>query len=76
VRDPPIECLTPRQREVAALVAEGLTNREIAARLVLERGTVANHVEAILQRLGFHHRTQIATWAVITGLYRPLTDDA
>jgi DNA-binding NarL/FixJ family response regulator len=56
--------LTPRQREVAALITEGLSNSEIALRLVLEPGTVANHVGNILSRLGFRSRTQIATWAL------------
>lgn len=52
--------LTPRQREVARLVASGLTNQEIAERLVLTSGTVANHVESILRRLGFRSRAQVA----------------
>ena len=52
--------LTPRQREVAGLIASGLTNLEIAERLVLTPGTVANHVEGILRRLGFRSRTQVA----------------
>ena len=55
--------LTSRQREVAALVQQGLTNAEIAQQLVLEPGTVANHVRSILLRLGFRSRTQIAVWA-------------
>jgi len=62
--------LTARQREVAACIAEGLTNEEIAERLVLLNGTVANHVAAILNRLGLRNRTQIAAWAVERGLYR------
>jgi DNA-binding NarL/FixJ family response regulator len=67
--------LTRRQQEVARLVAAGLSNEEIAARLVLVRGTVSNHVEAILGRLGFHRRTQIAAWATARGLHRPNADD-
>jgi len=62
--------LTPRQREVAACIAEGLTNEEIADRLVLVNGTVANHVQAILTRLGLRNRTQLAAWAVERGLYQ------
>ena len=54
--------LTPRKREVAALVAQGLTNAEIARQLVLSEGTVANHVQDILQRLGVRRRTQLAAW--------------
>ena len=60
--------LTPRQREIAPLLAEGLSN-EIAERLSLVPGTVANHVEAILDRLRLNNRTQIAVWAVEPGLY-------
>ena len=60
--------LTPRQRDVAGLVRQGLTNMEIAERLVLEPGTVANHVGAILERLGFRSRSQIAAWAAERGL--------
>jgi len=60
--------LTPRQREVAALIARGLTNQQIADRLVLTKGTVANHVEHILARLSSSSRTQIAVWAVQQGL--------
>ena len=62
--------LTRRQQEVAACVAEGLTNEEIAERLVLTPGTVGNHMEAILKRLGLKNRTMLATWAVEHGLYR------
>ena len=60
--------LTSRQRDVAGLVRQGLTNMEIAERLVLESGTVANHVAAILDRLGFRSRSQIAVWAAERGL--------
>lgn len=54
--------LTRRQWEVAELVALGLTNQEIAARLVLSRRTAETHVEHILTRLGFTSRAQIAAW--------------
>jgi DNA-binding NarL/FixJ family response regulator len=67
--------LTPRQREVAACIAAGLTNDEIAERLVLVNGTVANHVVAILNRLALRNRTQIAAWAVERGLYRSADAD-
>jgi DNA-binding CsgD family transcriptional regulator len=63
--------LTPRQREVAVLVAAGLTNMEIAQRLVLTPGTVANHVESILRRLGFRSRTQVAALLGDPNLARP-----
>jgi predicted ATPase/DNA-binding CsgD family transcriptional regulator len=54
--------LTPREREVAGLVAQGLTTREIAERLVIAPGTAALHVEHIRAKLGFHTRAQIAAW--------------
>ena len=50
--------------EVAAFVAEGLTNREIAAQLTIAEGTVGVHVVHILNKLGFHSRAQIAAWTV------------
>jgi DNA-binding CsgD family transcriptional regulator len=52
--------LTPREREVAQLVADGLTNDEIAQRLVLTPGTVANHVAHILAKQGLRSRVQLA----------------
>jgi non-specific serine/threonine protein kinase len=54
--------LTPREREVAALVAEGRTNKEIAAALVISLRTAEGHVENILAKKGFSTRTQIARW--------------
>ncbi|MGW5240676.1 ATP-binding protein [Monashia sp. NPDC004114] len=63
MRVAPSEPLTVREREVAALVAQGLSNREIAACLVLSERTAANHVQHILTKLGFTNRSQIAVWA-------------
>jgi predicted ATPase/DNA-binding CsgD family transcriptional regulator len=54
--------LTRREREVAALVAQGMSNRRIAAALVLSPRTVDGHVEHILAKLGFGSRTQVAAW--------------
>ncbi|TDO46201.1 regulatory LuxR family protein [Kribbella sp. VKM Ac-2527] len=54
--------LSPREVEVAGLVAEGLTNRQIAERLVISERTAQNHVQHILTKLGFATRSQIATW--------------
>jgi DNA-binding CsgD family transcriptional regulator len=62
--------LTRRQQEIAVCIAEGLTNEQIAQRLVLSPGTAANHVEHILRRLGLRSRVQIGVWAVERGLYR------
>jgi len=53
--------LTRRQREVAALIAEGLSNKQIARRLSIERATVKNHVHNILVKLGASHRDEVAT---------------
>jgi DNA-binding CsgD family transcriptional regulator len=54
--------LTPRQLQVAALVADGLTNRQIAGRLGIEERSAEGHVERIRPRLGVRSRAQIATW--------------
>ncbi|WP_345342917.1 ATP-binding protein, partial [Rhodococcus olei] len=54
--------LTRRERQVADLVAEGLTNKAIASRLVISPRTADGHVEHILTKLGFTSRTQIAAW--------------
>jgi DNA-binding CsgD family transcriptional regulator/tetratricopeptide (TPR) repeat protein len=62
-RDRGAGVLSPRELEVADLVAEGLSNPAIAGRLYLSRPTVARHVAHILTKLGFSSRTQIAAWA-------------
>jgi non-specific serine/threonine protein kinase len=54
--------LTARQREVAQMVAAGMSNKDIAAKLVISLRTAEGHVEAILTKLGFNTRTQIANW--------------
>jgi DNA-binding CsgD family transcriptional regulator/GTPase SAR1 family protein len=54
--------LTAREREVAALVASGLSNKEIAAKLVISERTAEGHVERILGKLEFRSRSQIASW--------------
>jgi DNA-binding NarL/FixJ family response regulator/Tfp pilus assembly protein PilF len=60
--------LTPREREVAALVAQGLSNRQIAARLVVSERTADVHVSNILHKLDLSSRAQLAAWAVRAGL--------
>jgi signal transduction histidine kinase/DNA-binding CsgD family transcriptional regulator len=62
------QALTPRQRHVAALVARGLTNQQIATELVITQGTAANHVQQILSRLGLASRAELAVWASQRGL--------
>ncbi|MFJ8820933.1 LuxR C-terminal-related transcriptional regulator [Streptomyces sp. NPDC102467] len=59
-RSGPADGLTPRERQVAALVSKGLTNREVAAELVVSKRTIDSHVEHILTKLGFTSRSQIA----------------
>jgi DNA-binding NarL/FixJ family response regulator len=54
--------LTRRELEVADLVAEGLTNREIASRLFLSERTAQNHVQHILVKLDLPNRSQVAVW--------------
>lgn len=58
----PAAALTRREWEIAELIAEGLSNREIATKLVIAQRTAENHVEHILTKLGFTSRTQIAAW--------------
>ena len=59
--------LTRREREVAALIARGLTNRQIAEELFIAERTADTHVEHILAKLGLGSRTQVATWVVEQG---------
>jgi non-specific serine/threonine protein kinase len=57
-----ISVLTKREQEIADLVAAGLSNREIAAKMVISQRTAEGHIEHILTKLGFSSRTQIAAW--------------
>ena len=60
--------LTPRERQVAAQIAYGKSNREIAVVLFLSERTIETHVHNVLSKLGFTSRAQIAVWAVSKGL--------
>jgi len=62
VADPPSAVLTRREQEVADLVAQGRSNRDIAAVLVISRRTAESHVDHILTKLGLANRAQIAAW--------------
>jgi DNA-binding NarL/FixJ family response regulator len=63
--------LTAREREVMVLVAEGLTNAEIGARLFMSPATARTHVSRILTKLGARDRTQLVVLAYESGLVRP-----
>ena len=56
--------LSSREHEVAVLLARGLTNRQVAAELVIAERTASTHVAHILNKLRFSRRTQIAAWAI------------
>jgi non-specific serine/threonine protein kinase len=60
--------LTQREQEVAVLIAHGLTNRQIAARLVIAPRTAENHVQHIFDKVGVSSRAQVAAWVVLQGL--------
>jgi DNA-binding CsgD family transcriptional regulator len=60
--------LTPTELQVVKLVAQGLTNRDIAARLFVERSTVMTHLNHVFRKLGFSKRAEVAAEAVRRGL--------
>jgi DNA-binding NarL/FixJ family response regulator len=66
--------LTPREREILALVGQGLSNREIAGRLYLSEGTIKNHVARILGKLQLRDRVQAVVFSYETGLIQPGTE--
>ena len=62
--------LRPREKEVLQLVAEGATNKEIAASLIISENTVKTHMRNIMERLHLNKRSQAAAYATRTGIYR------
>ncbi|MFD7639389.1 response regulator [Kitasatospora sp. NPDC059795] len=63
----PRESLSPRERQIAVLVADGATNAEIAAELFLSPGTVKNHLANIQRKLGARNRVGVAAWSLAHG---------
>jgi DNA-binding CsgD family transcriptional regulator len=66
-RESASDALTAREREIASLMADGLSNHDIAERLVISEGTVEVHVKHILGKLGFRSRAQVAGWVARQG---------
>ena len=63
-----------REREVAALVAQGMSNRQIAKQLFLSERTIENHVSKILRKLDLTSRAQVASWETEQQLLAPEPD--
>ena len=61
--------LSEREMDVIGLIAQGKTNKEIAASLIIAEKTARNHVSRILTKLGLTRRSQAAAWAIKAGLY-------
>ena len=66
--DPRYDSLSPQERRILGLIADGLTNRQIGAEMFLAEKTVKNYVSSLLHKLGFARRTEAAVWA--TELHR------
>lgn len=68
VPEPPAHDLTPREVEVVRLLGEGMSNEEVAARLVVEVATVKSHLTRVMTKLGTRDRLQTVVWAYRSGL--------
>ena len=67
VEPPAQSVLSPRERQVAELVASGLSNKDIAQKLVISARTAEGHVARVMDKLGFHSRAEIAAWVTAEG---------
>lgn len=65
------ESLTRREQEVLELLADGLSNEDIAERLVISRHTVARHRENLMRKLGLHNRSELVKYAIRKGMISP-----
>jgi two-component system response regulator NreC len=70
-QDTNLDGLTEREREVLTLIAEGLTNQEIAQRLYISVKTVQTHRAHIMEKLNLHDRTELVRYAIRKGLIEP-----
>jgi two-component system, NarL family, response regulator DevR len=70
-RERETDLLSEREKEVLVLVARGLTNRQIAAELIISENTVRNHLSHILDKLDLSRRSQVAAYAAQHGLLPP-----
>jgi DNA-binding CsgD family transcriptional regulator len=70
----PAQPLTPREQEVATLVAQGLTNRQIAGRLGIAEWTAVNHVRNVMRKLDCSSRVNVASWVLRDGAIATATD--
>jgi two-component system response regulator NreC len=70
-REDPFDALTPRQREVLQLIAEGHPNREIAEMLHISVKTVETHRSHVMERLDLHSTAELAQYALLKGMINP-----
>ena len=70
-KDRALDAVSEREKEVLALIAQGLTNKEIAEKLIISENTARNHVSRILEKLGLARRSEAAVFAAQHGLLDP-----